>query len=104
VGEQALALLYVMWPLLLVNGANVVFTVYLAASHRPAPASLLALSRSLVLPAAFLLGIALLFPSRPFVLALPLAEGVTFLLGVALLCRRSPELVLGSSGAGVAVS
>jgi hypothetical protein len=81
-----------------------VFTVYLAASHRPAPASLLALSRSLVLPAAFLLGIALLFPSRPFVLALPLAEGVTFLLGVALLCRRSPELALGSSDAGVAVS
>jgi putative MATE family efflux protein len=104
VGEQALALLYVMWPLLLVNGANVVFTVYLAASHRPGSASLLALSRSLVLPAAFLLGIALLFPSRPFVLALPLAEGITFLLGVGLLCRRSPELALGSSDAGLAVS
>lgn len=104
VGEQALALLRVMWPLLLVNGANVVFTVYLAATQRPAPASLLALSRSLVLPAAFLLGIAFLFPSLPFVLALPLAEGFTFLLGVALLSRRNPEPALGSGNAGVAVS
>ena len=102
--EQALALLHVMWPLLLVNGANVVFTVYLAASHRPAAASLLALSRSLVLPAAFLLGIAFLFPSRPFVLALPLAEGVTFLFGIALLMRRSAAPALGASDAGVAVS
>jgi Na+-driven multidrug efflux pump len=102
--EQALALLHVMWPLFLVNGANVVFTVYLAASHRPAPASLLALSRSLVLPAVFLMGIACLFPSRPFVLALPLAEGVTFLFGIALLLRRSPAPALGASNAGVAVS
>lgn len=104
VAEQALALLRVMWPLLLVNGANVVFTVYLAAMHRPASASLLALSRSLVLPAAFLLGLALMFPSLPFVLALPLAEGVTFLLGVALLSRSDSEPALGSGDAGVAVS
>lgn len=104
VAEQALSLLNVMWPLLLVNGANVVFTVYLAASHRPAPASLLALSRSLVLPAAFLLGLAFLFPALPFVLALPLAEGVTFLLGVALLSRADAEPALGSSDEGVVVS
>jgi putative MATE family efflux protein len=102
--EQALSLLNVTWPLLLVNGANVVFTVYLAASHRPALASLLALSRSLVLPAAFLLGLAFLFPALPFVFALPLAEGVTFLLGVVFLLRADAEPALSSGDEGVVVS
>jgi putative MATE family efflux protein len=82
---QAEIFLRVVWPLLLINGANVVFTVYLAAMQRPLPASLLALSRSLVLPGLLLFGFARLAPSTPFVLALPLAEGLTFLLGVAFL-------------------
>jgi putative MATE family efflux protein len=104
VAEQALALLQVTWPLLLLNGANVVFTVYLAAMNRPAPASLLALSRSLVLPASFMLGIAFLLPTLPFVLALPLAEGAAFLIGVALLLRGEPEPALGAANEGVPVS
>ncbi|MDF3064499.1 MAG: hypothetical protein K0R38_100, partial [Polyangiaceae bacterium] len=90
VSQAAAAFLRVIWPLLLFNGANVVFTVYLAASRRPGAASVLALSRTLVLPAAFLLALALLAPSLPFLSALPLAEVVTFLLGLALLMRREP--------------
>src|ERR1041384_7378344 len=73
VSEHATAFLRVIWPLLLFNGANVVFTVYLAATRRPGSASVLALSRSLVLPAAFLLALAFLAPSLPFLAALPLA-------------------------------
>jgi len=84
---QATIFLGLVWPLLLLNGANVVLTVYLAAMQRPLPAGLLALSRSLVLPGLLLLGIAQLAPSTPFVVALPLAEGLTFLLGVAFLVR-----------------
>lgn len=91
VTQQAGAFLHVIWPLLLFNGTNVVFTVYLAATLRPGSASLLALSRSFVLPAAFLLALAFLAPSLPFLAALPLAEVVTFLLGVVLLLRREPE-------------
>jgi putative MATE family efflux protein len=90
VTRQAGAFLGVVWPVLLLNGANVIFTVYLAATDRPGPASLVALSRSLVLPAAFLLALAFFAPGLPFLLALPLAEAATLLLGVALLRRREP--------------
>jgi Na+-driven multidrug efflux pump len=90
VTSRATAFLRVIWPLLLLNGANVVFTVYLAAVQRPGAASLLAVSRSLVLPATLLVAFAFWAPSLPFLLALPLAEGATFLLGIALLRRREP--------------
>jgi Na+-driven multidrug efflux pump len=82
--EQALGFLALLWPVLLMSGANVISTVYLAAMHRPAPAALLALSRSLVLPAGFLLGLALLAPDTPFLLAFPLAEAATLALAVTL--------------------
>lgn len=88
--EQARAFLRVMWPLLLINGVNVVITVYLAASQRPAQAGLLALSRSLVMPGAFLLALAFAAPSVPFAAALPLAEAATLLLGLVLLLGRRP--------------
>ncbi|RYZ03057.1 MAG: multidrug transporter MatE [Myxococcales bacterium] len=88
---QAALFLHVMWPLLLLNGSNVVFTVYLAASRRPGSASLLASLRSLVLPALLLLAFAFWAPSLPFLIALPLAEAATFLLGAVLLLRREPE-------------
>jgi Na+-driven multidrug efflux pump len=91
VTSQAAAFLRVIWPLLLLNGPNVVFTVYLAARQRPGAASLLAVSRSLALPVALLVALAFWSPSLPFLLALPLAEGATFLLGLALLRRREPE-------------
>jgi Na+-driven multidrug efflux pump len=91
VTSRATAFLRVIWPLLLLNGANVVFTVYLAAVQRPGAASLLAVSRSLVLPATLLVAFAFWAPSLPFLLALPLAEGATFLLGIALLRRREPQ-------------
>jgi Na+-driven multidrug efflux pump len=86
--SQASAFLGVVWPQLLFNGANVMLTVYLAATQRPGAASTLSLSRSLVLPAVFLFGLAHWAPSAPFVAALPLAEGLTLLIGVAL-WRRS---------------
>lgn len=100
---QAEAFLGVVWPLLLLNGANVVFTVYLAAMQRPLPASVLALSRSLVLPGLLLFGIAQLSPSTPFVLALPLAEGLTFLLGLTFLSRVRLEAAPAGSGSAAPV-
>jgi Na+-driven multidrug efflux pump len=106
VTSQAAAFLSVIWPLLLLNGANVVFTVYLAAVQRPGAASLLAVSRSLVLPAVLLVALAFWAPSWPFLLALPLAEGGTLLLGIALLRRDEPERAptLTTAAEGVVVS
>jgi Na+-driven multidrug efflux pump len=105
VTSQAAAFLSVIWPLLLLNGANVVFTVYLAALQRSGAASLLAVSRSLVLPAVLLVALAFWAPSWPFLLALPLAEGGTLLLGLALMRRGEPErATLAHAAEGVVVS
>lgn len=88
--SQAASLLRTVSPLFLVNGLNVVLTVYLASMQRPAAAGLLALCRTLVLPA----GLMLLFdgwaPALPFVLALPLSEWTMFALGALLSSRYSP--------------
>jgi Na+-driven multidrug efflux pump len=89
--DKAQEFLRIVWPLFLVNGLNVVFTVYLAATHRPLPAGLLALARSLLLPAGFLLILAFGLPELPFLLALPLAEWATFVAGVCLFARYRPE-------------
>lgn len=98
---QAAAFLGCIWPLLLFNGANVLMTVYLAATHRPGPAGLLALCRSLLAPAAFLLLLSWLEVS-PFLLALPLAEAATLLFAITLLGRseRSAAVELAGSQSG----
>lgn len=102
--RQGAAFLSVMWPLLLFNGANVVLTVYLAAMQRPGLAGLLALSRSLVLPALFLLALAFFTPWLPFVLALPLAEAGTLILGAMLLSRNEAEAAPATGERRAAVS
>ena len=87
---RAAALLRSVSPLFLVNGLNVVFTVYLATLQRPAAAGLLALGRTLVLPAGLLLLLDGFAPALPFVLALPAAEWTTFAAGALLCGRYSP--------------
>lgn len=96
VRDQALVFMQFVWPLFLVNGLNVALTVYLAAMHRPLPAGLLALARSLVFPTIFLLALATWAPGVPFVLALPLAEWAAFFAGVWLFVRLSPESCLSA--------
>jgi Na+-driven multidrug efflux pump len=93
--DQAAEFLDLVWPLFLVNGLNVVFTVYLAATHRPLAAGVLALGKSLILPAAFLLILGFWAPRVPFLLALPLAEWTTFFAGAWLFARFRPESCLG---------
>lgn len=87
---RAAALLRSVSPLFLVNGLNVVLTVYLAAMQRPAAAGLLALGRTLVLPAGLMLLLDGWAPSLPFVLALPAAEWAMFAAGALLCARYSP--------------
>lgn len=92
--ELAVEYVGVLWPLFLVNGLNVLLSVYLTAMHLPLPSALVALSRSLILPVALLLAIATWFPGMPLVAALPLAEWLTFLLALALFWRFQPARLI----------
>lgn len=91
--------LAILWPLFLVNGLNVLLSVYLTATHHPLPSALVAFSRSLVLPALLLVAIARFTPGWPLLLALPLAEWLTFGLALALFFRFRPQRLVTTSAA-----
>lgn len=88
--EQFISL---MWPLFLINGVNVVLSIYLTAMQQPLPSLLIAISRSLIMPAGLLLVFIQLLPSPDFLLALPLAEWLTFILALALFYLHRPSLL-----------
>ncbi|MDS1311062.1 MATE family efflux transporter [Marinobacter xiaoshiensis] len=87
--------LTILWPLFVVNGINVLLSVYLTATHHALPSALVAFSRSLVLPALLLMGLAQFAPDWPLLLALPLAEWLTFGLALALFFRFRPRRLVG---------
>ena len=83
--------LAILWPLFLINGLNVLLSVYLTAMHKPLPSASVALSRSLILPALLLVLIATFAPQWPLLVALPLAEWLTFALAATLFLRFRPQ-------------
>ncbi|MGQ4879492.1 MATE family efflux transporter [Billgrantia sp. LNSP4103-1] len=93
--------LVILWPLFLVNGLNVLLSVYLTAMQQPLPSAAVALSRSLVLPALLLMLIAHFTPHWPLLVALPLAEWLTFGLALALSVRFRPQRLLAPKGPAV---
>ena len=80
-----------VWPLFLFAGFNMLVSGYLTAIHLPFQSGLVALCRSLILPVSFLLLFYLLLPDYRFVIALPVAEGITFALALFVYLRHSPE-------------
>lgn len=94
--------LAILWPLFLVNGLNVLLSVYLTAMQCPLPSAVVALSRSLVLPAALLWLIASLRPEWSPLVALPLAEWLTFGLALALFLRFRPRRAMPGDAATAA--
>ncbi|CAA0103125.1 Multidrug export protein MepA [BD1-7 clade bacterium] len=93
VAELAASIALVVSPLFLVNGTNILISCYLTAIHQPRASAMIALLRSLLLPA----GLLVLFyfavkhsttlKSFHFLAALPTAEWMTFLIAVTIYCR-----------------
>ncbi|WP_444911550.1 MATE family efflux transporter [Microbulbifer sp. PAAF003] len=90
ISRVSMQLLPLLLPLFLINGTNIVLTCYLTAIHKPKPSALVAINRSLLFPAVFLIAFYYMLPSwhllpaaisdLSFIVALPLAEWCTFLL------------------------
>lgn len=94
----AAELVLVIWPLLLVNGTNIMFSCYLTAIQQPKPSALVASLRGLVLPALLLLLLYGVYADHPgsrwsFLAALPLAEWTTFVVAVVLVYRYRPAVL-----------
>ncbi|GLQ32860.1 MATE family efflux transporter [Litoribrevibacter albus] len=91
IAELSQTLIGFIWPLFLVNGANIMLSCYLTAIHQPTPSAAVALSRSLLLPGGLLLVLFWLLPGWSFLTALPIAEWLTFLLACVLCFRWRPS-------------
>jgi len=87
------SLILLIWPLFLVNSANIILSCYLTAVHQPTPSAAVALSRSLILPAGLLLTLNLLFDDWQFLIALPIAEWLTFAFALTLAYRWRPSIL-----------
>lgn len=99
IAEHAAQLVFVIWPLFVVNVTNVILSCYLTAIHQPTASASVAILRGLVLPAFLLLALEALQgrslwlaeQSRwSFLVALPMAEWLTFAVGIFLCHRHRP--------------
>ena len=101
ISQVSMQLLPLLLPLFLINGTNIILTCYLTAVHQPKPSALIAVSRSLILPAVFLICFYYALPNWQFwptkindfsfIIALPLAEWCAFLLAVYFCHRYRPK-------------
>jgi Na+-driven multidrug efflux pump len=87
----ALRFMSLFWPAFLFSGMNIALSAYFTAMHKPLHSASVALFRSLILPAAFVLILPLLLGESGIFLAIPIAEVITFMLAVTLLYYNSPN-------------
>ncbi len=89
--------LFYVWPLFIFAGFNMLISGYLTAIHRPFQSGLVAVCRSLILPAGLLMLFYTVVNDFRFVVALPVAEGLTFLLAAAIFLKNMPIDVVTKS-------
>ncbi len=87
---MTLGIIGVIWPIFLFNGINITISGYFTGMHCATQSAAVALSRSLILPLAFILLFWRMFGLEGAFIALPIAEALTVVLSVILLCRARP--------------
>ena len=93
---DALQFIALFWPAFLFNGMNITLASYFTALHKPVHSAAIAVSRSLVLPAAGLLILPRLMGDAGVFIAIPIAEGLTFLLALLLVLRNPPSRIVAA--------
>lgn len=83
-----------VWPLFMINGLNVIVSIYLTAMQKPRPSMLIALSRGLFFPVGLLWLFSLLLSPPQFLIALPIAEWLTFTLAALLFWHFRPARLI----------
>ncbi|WP_299977336.1 MATE family efflux transporter [uncultured Pseudoteredinibacter sp.] len=87
--EQAMLFASILWPVFILNGLNITLSAYLTALHKAAASSLIALSRSLILPLLFIALFINFLPEYSPVLSITLAEGFTLIVAILLYWKFS---------------
>ena len=81
---------FYVWPIFIFAGFNMLISGYLTAIHQPFQSGLVAVCRSLILPAGLLMLFYAVMSDFRFVIALPIAEGLTFVLAAAIFFKHMP--------------
>jgi MATE family, multidrug efflux pump len=84
------------WPAYLFNGANIALSAYFTAMHKPYHSAAIALSRSLVLPVPFLLGLPHFLGDVGIYVAIPLAEFLSLVLALYFYRANRPATLVYS--------
>jgi len=90
----ALEFIAYFWPAFLFNGMNITLASYFTALHKPLQSATIAVSRSLVLPAAGLLLLPGWLGDKGVYMAIPIAEGITFVLALILVTKYRPSRII----------
>ena len=85
---------FYVWPLFIFAGFNMLISGYLTAIHLPFQSGLVAVCRSLILPAGFLILLYAVLGDVGFIVALSIAEGLTFVLAVWMFLKHMPAEAL----------
>jgi putative MATE family efflux protein len=93
--EQTVALavnfVQYVWPLFLFVGVNMLISGYLTAIHLAFQSGVVAICRSLLLPASFMIALYFIYVDYRFVAALAVAEAVTFVIAALFFWRHTPK-------------
>jgi Na+-driven multidrug efflux pump len=94
--EIALAFIALFWPAFLFNGMNITFASFFTAMHKPMQSAVIAVSRSLVLPAIGLLLLPRWLGDAGVFLAIPVAEALTFMVALVLVFKYRPAKIVAA--------
>jgi len=93
--HQAIAItqnfIALFWPAFIFNGLNIACSAYFTAMHKPIHSSIIAISRSLLLPVIFLMTLPVFLDDTGIFLTIPITEFLTFLLASFLYIRNQPD-------------
>ncbi len=92
----ALAFIAVFWPAFLFNGVNITLASYFTALHKPIHSAVIALSRSLVLPAIGVLLLPLWLGDNGIFVAVPVAEALTLVVALILVSLNRPSRIVAN--------
>ena len=83
-----------IWPAFIFVGLNILLSVYFTSMHKPFESGLIALLRSLILPAICLLTLPNWFGDVGMFVTLPIAEAITFVVAFTLFIKKQPLVII----------
>jgi hypothetical protein len=87
-----------VWPVFIFAGFTMLISGYLTAIHLPLQSAVVAICRSLIMPAGLLILFYMLLEDYRFVAAISVAEAISFVIALTLYLYHTPTKVMREQG------